>query len=364
MKNLVRYLQVIPAALLVVACANEKDPVADLPEIRAKAAETEARAKNPPPAPTPATIIKYEPVDKPVVKKEVVYQKVEVPVVKKEVVYEKVEVPKVVIKEVEKIKYVDKVSGNDLSITAPRNVTFTEGTPGKFTIVVRCALADCKPALSPEELPEGATFKMQGSDATSTTYLFAWTPKAGITDANTGLKGEQSTFKASAVVKDPAMNEALKKFNISEVVSYYVIRSPIQVKEVTIVGLPAEVQEGSQANFAVTARISGVDTQGAAKPTLTRSDDIGTTTAGGPAEIGGAGYVQVNPTPEYKDSLWKFNVKFDAKNFVIPKNGASEVARAGFGFQVCMSGVCSDVKTAKINIKFTKPAAAAPVGKN
>lgn len=348
MKHFVRYLQIIPATLLVVACANQKEPVADLESLRKEAAESEARAKNPAPLPTPTT--EY--------------------VVKTETKIKEVEKKVYVDKPVEVTKLVDRVSSDFLVITPPSRVTFTEGSSKSFNFKVRCNIPDCTPALTASDLPEGATFKQEKtSEASTAVYSMTWTPKIGITDASTGLFGEQITLKATASVKDAAKNEAFKNFNTTQVVSYFATRAPIvftkskgdKGEDIEIVGLPAEVQEGANATFAVTARIAGVDPQSPTKPTLTRSDDISVETAGGPVEIGGAGYLRTQ-SPVYENGTWKFNVTFDTKKFVVPKTGTSDVARAGFGFQVCMSGVCSDVKTAKINIKFTRPTVAT-VGK-
>jgi hypothetical protein len=53
-------------------------------------------------------------------------------------------------------------------------------------------------------------------------------------------------------------------------------------------------------------------------------------------------------------------MKFSTKKFVKPTDVGADTARAGFGIQICMKGVCTDTKAVKVNIHYPKQTAPAP----
>jgi hypothetical protein len=341
MKTIARYLQASPTVLLtgllagslLVACANEKDPVPDLPAIRAKEAQQQANGTTYVPtvkgAPSPVTPAAGG-----------------TKVVPGPTVY----VPQEVIKNYEG----NKITSDDLKWTLPSAATFSESVAGKFTATVRCLLPDCTPTLKVKGLPEGATFtKVASKEPSSSAYELAWSPAIGTVDRQDpkGVTIVNLDLEASATAKDPKFNTALQGIVKTTTLNLLVTRAAVEVKDVTVTGLPNQTQENTSSDFVVSARITGIDPQAATKPTITVYGD-----AGGPVEINGAGFIPLERKPEYAgNSIWNFKLKFDTHGFVAPRKDGDTV-RAGIAFQICIYGQCSDVKTAKIEIKYAKPA--------
>lgn len=359
MKTIARYFQASPTVLLtgllagslLVACANEKDPVPDLPAIRAKEAQQQANGT------TYVPTVKGAPTSPQNAQAPVTPAAGGTKVVPGPTVY----VPQEVIKNYEG----NKITSDDLKWTLPSAATFSESVAGKFTATVRCLLPDCTPTLKIKGLPQGATFtKVASKEPSSSTYELAWAPAIGIVDRQDpkGVTILNLDLEASATAKDPKYNEALQGIVKTTTLNLLVTRAAVEVKDVTVTGLPNQTQENTSSEFVVSARITGIDPQAATKPTITvYGDDVG-----GPVEINGAGFIPLERKPEYAgNSIWNFKLKFDTHGFVAPRKDGDSV-RAGIAFQVCIYGQCSDVKTAKIDIKYTKPAPvvapAAPAG--
>lgn len=215
------------------------------------------------------------------------------------------------------------IDSSALVINPDQEVRLVEGQKGEFKIRAFFTVKDVKAKLVAKNLPEGAELKESGE---ANTYTVTWTPAIGTVALRDQLKFQKMSV---TLLVTEAPNETIRQ-SLEGLVrdrdfSVVVLHDQAVPSELAIEGLDADVTEGTQVSFTITAKVPGIDQNSAQKPTLEVSYDGGVIdTTKGYLENDGTRHIIAevnNQEAQYiGNSKWKFTRTFDAKNIgVMPE---------------------------------------------
>lgn len=218
----------------------------------------------------------------------------------------------VVEKEIEVIREessIDKI----LVISPDPEMSFNEGQVSNYKIRSRALKTGVQINLLATDLPEGAT--LTKSPVEKDVYILSWKPAYYIIPTSSNMKTYEVKLMAKVISTDKS--EDLSKYKdivLEKSVSLFVFRNQIPPNNLKVVGLPNEVNEGTETAFKVTANIPGVDDKAPTPPVLVvRYDGITSSAGNNFIESDAARHLVIKETKYLGNYNWEFNFIFDTK---------------------------------------------------
>lgn len=292
MKSFMQLTMLIPT-FLVVACGSgesSKNPVADLEALREKAM---LEAKNGPKLP----------------EKQKEYIVKEVPVAQEQTT----------------------LTESFIKITHDKILSFYEGQTSSYKITLSVKDPGFTMKLTAKGLPNGAEFKDISSSKEPNTYEFRWKPAFNALPADQDMNLMTITLvPVLNTAKDAKKAEIVKGLSLEKSLPFFLLKNQEKPSELTITGLPTELQEGQVVAFNVVAKFPGIDPSSGQEPYIGRFEDPkASTLPTNILEMDGSRYVKLVSTKYLGDFKWEFNLVFNAKDVPVETQKTKDGKIAG-----------------------------------
>ncbi|MFS4460350.1 hypothetical protein [Bdellovibrio sp. HCB2-146] len=281
---------------------------------------------------------------------------------------------KVVVRDEKLVKYeVTKISASDVVIAPDAQIDFVEGKTSTFKVRVSTTLPGLNLELKQDGLPQGASFEK--SQKEKDVYLITWNPPYSLSSDDDKLYDTFTVKFTAEVLKssDPAMAAKVQGLAFEKETKITLRKSQEAPKDVKIVGLSNEIEEGQITTFKVTAVVPGYTDKSAKKPRLDYYyDGVSVTNGNKFQESNGALYIVSDLAQKdakyLGNSTWEFSKKFDTAYIPVqPQLGLDGKAIANAdGVRVRVSfkvvngaGLSAPEITKQIKIRYKKTAAPA-----